>query len=356
MPVDGSVPTPRRGLSRGVETPLHSWTRQDDVLAMAPSGARRRSMIEDKTPRLRAVLAMAGAVLGLGSGLPAASAAATPVSANADADAKAPGVARPNLRLGVQYDYFHIDPTEASNEGTTLRVPNLDGQAGRTDVVGTFPILGPIGGRVIGRARYGDTQRSLDGLERGNNEVVSYGVGGELFVRDSNVGSFSAGAGFDRLDGQGSLGADQWSGTANASIFFPDLGNGAVDWVFRFGFAHREVFGAPGSVDFDSDRYSVSGSAGWYVSENLQLVLGGRWERAEEEFSSEDDREGFAQVRWLTRVLIPVELNVGGFGGISDFKQSPFRSDHRTIYGVNAGVVLRFGSGATLIESVRQFD
>jgi hypothetical protein len=275
------------------------------------------------------------------------------------ASSRKPAVAAPNLRLGVGYNYFHIDSSELTGTGdaqTTERIPNLDGNAGRVDLIGTFPIFGPIGGRLLGRVRYGNTQRNLDGGGRGNNEVARYGGGAELFVRDPEIGSFSVGGGFDRDDGQGSIIGDQWNGAGRASIFFPDLGQGPVDWVFSFRFAHQQVSEAPGNVDIDSDHYAVSGSAGWYLTDNFQFVLGGRWERSEEEFSTDDDREGFANLRWRLPGQIPIELNLGGFAGISEYKQPGFRSDNRLTYGVNTGFVLRFGSGETLLESVRQFD
>jgi hypothetical protein len=317
---------------------------------MGFDAARRLGITEVKPPRLNAVFALAAAILVGGSPTVVLAAEERP------AGERLPAVAAPNLRLGVEYNYFHIDSIETTNGGTTLRIPNLDGNAGRVDLVGTFPVWGPIGGRLLGQVRYGHTQRNLDALDRGNNEITRYGGGAEIFLRDPEIGSFTTGGGYERDDGQGSIVGDAWNGTARLAIFFPDLGLGPVDWVFSFRFAHQQVSGTPGSVDIDSDRYAVSGSAGLYLSENFQFIMGGRWERAEEEFSSEDDREGFAQLRWRIPGRIPLELNLEGFAGISDYKQSPFRSESRLAYGVNVGVVLRFGSGTTLLESVRQYD
>ncbi len=186
--------------------------------------------------------------------------------------------------------------------------------------------------------------------------MESLGTGAEIFLRNPEVGSFSVGGGFDRHSAEGTLAAREYSGSAAASIFFPDFGSGPVDWVVRFEFAHRDVSGTSGTADFDADRFHVTGSAGWYLTDDVQLVIGGEWERAEEEFSSEDLRAGFARVRWRIPAPISMEFNLGGAVGINEFKQPPFRGDHRFTYGVTAGLVLRFRSGATLIESVRRFD
>ena len=116
----------------------------------------------------------------------------------------------------------------------------------------------------------------------------------------------------------------------------------------------------PGPADVDGDRYRVAGQAGWYVSSDFQIALGGRWDRSEDEFSSEVDAEGYVQVRaWLPRRFtlgIPIELTFGGSGGVSEYKRPPFRADKRAVWGANAGLVFRFGSGETLLESVRAYD
>ena len=41
-----------------------------------------------------------------------------------------------------------IDPTEATNKGTTLRVPNLDGHAGRLSLIDSHPSGGLRGDRA----------------------------------------------------------------------------------------------------------------------------------------------------------------------------------------------------------------
>jgi hypothetical protein len=268
-------------------------------------------------------------------------------------------VAAPNLRFETHYDFRHVDSTNTSffdSGESRLRVPSHDGHAGRAELIGTLPLIGPLGTRLEGHARYGHTDRSLDSLGRGNNEVTTYGVLGEVFVRDPDLGSFSVGAGYDRHLGDGSLAADEYSGTVAAGFFFPDLGSGPIDWMAQFRFGHRKVSGTTGTADVDADRYTVRGSVGWYFSDDFQMALGAQWDRDEEEFSSEEDLEGFIQFRWWLPVNLPLEFTVGGSAGISDYKQSPFRSDHRLVYGVNAGLVFRFGSGSTLIESIRGYD
>ena len=270
-----------------------------------------------------------------------------------------PAVAAPNFRFGLYYDYRDVDSTETSffDQGeSTLRIPSHDSHEGRAQLVGTLPLIGPLGARVEGHARYGHTNRSLDGLGRGNDEVTTLGVLGEVFLRDPDLGSFAVGAGYDRYLGSGSLAADEYSGTVSAGLFFPDLGSGPIDWMAHFRFGHRKVSGTTGTADVDADRYTVRGSVGWYFSDDFQMALGAEWDRDEEEFSTEEDLEGFIQFRWRLPVKLPLEFSVGGSAGISEYKQSPFRSDHRFVYGMNAGLVFRFGSGKTLIESIRGYD
>ena len=270
-----------------------------------------------------------------------------------------PAVAAPNLRLALAVDFLHVDETESfSSAGgnATLEIPSHDATRGRAELIGTLPLYGPLGARVIGRAGYGEPQRSLDGLSRGTSEVTDFGGGAELFLRDPALGSFAAGGGFDRVDGDGSLEEDLWSGHAEAAVFFPDLGSGPVDWVLRFDFSHGDISGTTGSADFDKDRYQITGSAGWYLTHNVQLVMGGRWDRSEEEFTTVDNREGFLRLRARLPGPVPLELSLGGTVGQSEYEQSSFRADLRLLYRASAGLVLRFGSGATLIDSIRRYD
>lgn len=270
-----------------------------------------------------------------------------------------PAVAAPNLRLALQYDFLHVDETRtfsSAGGNTTLEIPNHDAHRGRAELIGTLPVYGPLGARLQGRVGYGHTQRSLDGLSRGNNEVTAFGAGAELFVRDPALGSFAAGGDFDRVDGDGSLEEDVWSGHAEATVFFPDLGSGPVDWALRFEFSHGDISGTTGTADFDKDRYRITGSAGWYLTQNVQLLLGGLWDRSEEEFTTVENREGFLRLRGRLPGPVPLELTLGGSLGQSEYQQSPFRDDLRLLYRVTAGLVVRFGSGATLIDSIRRFD
>ena len=273
-----------------------------------------------------------------------------------------PGVAAPNLRFGIHYDFLRQDKTDtfASLTTSSLGISEHEGHSTRAEIVGTVPIFGPLGARARIHGAIGHQQRSLDGLERGNNEISTLGAGAQLFLRDPKVGSITVGGGWDRLARDGPIDAQEFKGDAAFSIFFPDLGMGPVDWTFSFDFAHREVSDVPGTADVDADRYVVTGQAGWYASDDVQIALGGRWERAEEEFSSEVDTEGFVQVRWwLARSLpvkLPIELTFGGSVGVSEYKQPPFRADKRMVYGANVGFVFRFGSGENLLDAVRRFD
>lgn len=275
--------------------------------------------------------------------------------------ARRPAVARPNLRLEADYSYLHVDPTETTASGpplTTLRIPNLDAHAVDVALVGVVPLTRATGARLEARGRWGHTQRSVDGLSRGNDESSGFGAGTTLFVRDPALGALEIGGGYDRQLGDGDVEADVYRGSARLAIFFPDLDLGPVDWFVRFDFAHRRISGAPGTTDLDGDRYAVEGGAGWYLSDDLQVVLGGRWIRAEEEFLDEEDRVGFGRLRWRLPLPGPVsaELRLGGHVGVSAYEQSPFRSDHRLVYGARAGLVLRVGSGASLLESIRAYD
>ena len=273
-----------------------------------------------------------------------------------------PAVAAPNIRFGIHYDFLRQDKTDTFAALTTssLTLSEHEGHSTSAEIVGTVPIVGPLGARAMIRGAIGHQQRSLDGLERGNNEISKLGVGAQLFLRDPKVGSITVGGGWDRLARDGPIDAEEFKGDAAFSIFYPDLGMGPVDWTLSFEFAHRQVSDVPGTADVDADRYVVTGQAGWYASDDVQIALGARWERAEEEFSSAEDTEGFVQVRWwLARSLpveLPIELTFGGSVGVSEYKLSPFRADNRMVYGANVGLVFRFGSGETLLDAVRRFD
>jgi len=267
--------------------------------------------------------------------------------------------AAPNVRLGLQYDFLRVDETKtyAASTGATIQVPRHEAHSGRAAIVGSLPIWGPLGARVSARGSYGHRQRSLDGLGPGNNDVSSYGAGLELVLRDPRIGAITGGGSYDRLSRSGPTDANAYGGNAGFAIYFPDLGLGPIDWNVRFDFVHRDVSGTAGQVDIDADHYRVAGSAGWYASDDVQILLGGRWDRAEEEFSSEDNREGFFQVRWRLPVpVVPTELTFGASAGVSVYKEQLFRDDHRAIYGANAGLVFRWGSGETLLDSIRRYD
>lgn len=275
-----------------------------------------------------------------------------------------PAVAAPNLRFGIHYDFLHQDKIDLSEISATsmdfFEISEHEGHSARAEIVGTLPIVGPLGARAMIRGAIGHQQRSLDGLERGNNEISALGVGAQLFLRDPKMGSVTVGGGWDRLSRDGPIDAEEFKGDASFSIFYPDLGLGPVDWKFSFEFGHRQVSGVPGTTDIDADRYIVTGQAGWYASDDVQIALGARWERAEEEFSTEVDTKGFVQVRWwLARWLpveLPIELTFGGSVGVSEYKRSPFRTDDQMVYGANVGLVFRFRSGQTLLDAVRRFD
>jgi hypothetical protein len=164
------------------------------------------------------------------------------------------------------------------------------------------------------------------------------------------------GSNFDRLEGEHGLDGNEFGASADAKIFFPDLGYGPVDWFLRFDYARRDVSSSNSPSDSDTDIYTVTGGAGWYPTNNSQIVLGGRWSRSEDDVLSEEVLEGTLDIRWLLPIQIPIELSLGGSAGVSEFKESPFPTDSRLIYGTSVGLVFRFYSGRTLTEMVRAYD
>jgi len=271
-----------------------------------------------------------------------------------------PAVAALNARVSAGYDYTHVDETDTSFSNSTssgsLRIDEFDGHSVGGELVGSAPIWRFIGARGRFRAAQRDTRRPLDALGTDDSDVTSYGAAFELLLRDPDLGSLALGGGYDRLDGDGSQEADAYTGSVDAAIYFPDLGAGPLDWFARFDFSHRQVSGTGQSFDIDADVYRVAGGAGWYPSDDFRFALGGRWTRTEEEFLSEVDTEGFVSMRWKLPLPVSLELAVEGSGGISEYKEAPFRGDHRLIYGAQVGLVYRFRSGATLLESIRAYD
>ncbi|MEZ7981285.1 MAG: hypothetical protein QMC74_16510, partial [Myxococcota bacterium] len=112
-----------------------------------------------------------------------------------------PAVAAPNIRFGIHYDFLRQDKTDTFAALTTssLTIPEHEGHSTSAEIVGTLPIVGPLGARAMIRGAIGHQRRSLDGLERGNNEISTLGVGAQLFLRDPKVGSITVGGGWDRL-------------------------------------------------------------------------------------------------------------------------------------------------------------
>ncbi len=318
----------------------------------------------DRAPSVGAVRAALGAGLAMMPMLLPLSLVAGVASAAGQDEGPptASGVAAPNVRLGIHYDYLRQEKTETYSALTasTLSIGHHEGHAARAELVGVLPVVGPLGVRAWVRGSIGHSQRSLDGLERGNNELSVLGAGGAVLVRNPEVGEITIGGGWDRIARDGPIDANAYEGNTALSAFFPDLGMGPVDWRLDLRFVHRKTSGIPCPVDYDADRYTVSGEAGWYASPDLRIALGGRWDRAEEEFSSETDSEGFVQVRWwLPRewtFSLPIELAFGASGGVSEYEQAPFRTDRRPIWRTNAGLVFRYGTGATLLDAVRRYD
>lgn len=282
-------------------------------------------------------------------------------AANSDGTSwgRRPAVSAPNARFSANYGYAHTDSTEASfgtgGSASTLRIGELDTHSGQAKIIGTLPLTHSTG--VRGSLNGGFGSQSEDGRSGDQDiDTGAYGAAVEFFLRDPNVGSFTLGGRYDRLDGDDAFDANAFGGIADLRIFFPNFGSGSVDWFLRFDYERREVEGAGRPFDPRIDTYRVSGGAGWYLTKNFQFLLGGTWTRAENSPISREDAEGFVTGRWRLPTAIPLELSLGGTVGVSEYKQSPFPSDDRFIYGGHVGVTYRFGSGATLIESIRAFD
>lgn len=294
-----------------------------------------------------------GGVLGLVMGLGLAS---TP-------PARAEAVAAPNLRLGAVYDFSHVDDTRTAYFGpsttASLELGDVDGDSVTGQLVGTIPLVAFTGLRASVRGGWMEARRSLDALDPGSSELDAYGALAEIFVRDPGFGAFALGGGFDRLEGESGVAANQLTGSADLQVFFPDLGAGPLDWFTRFEFRHRELEGDGQPFDVDADVYYVTGGARWFAGPDVALVLAGTWQRVEEEFFSEDDQTGSLALHWrLPLALGPASIEVfaGGSAGVSEYKQSPLRGDHRLVYGARAGLTVRLFSGRTLVESMRQYD
>jgi len=301
-----------------------------------------------------AILMIGGLVISIPGSARAATSGVT--TENGD---RRPAVASANARLVANYAYGHTDSTEATRGSggsiSTLRIGELETQSGEVLAVGTLPLSHSTGVRGNLHGRF-SSQSEDSGPGNRDIDTGAYGAAVEFFLRDPNLGSFTLGGSYDRLDGDDGFDANAFGGVADLRIFFPNFGSGAVDWFLRFDYERREVEGAGRPFDPRIDTYRVKGGAGWYLTRNFQFLLGGSWTRAEHSPISREDSEGFVAVRWRLPTALSLELGLGGRVGVSEYKQSPFPSDDRFIYGGHVGVTYRFGSGATLVESIRAFD
>jgi hypothetical protein len=286
-----------------------------------------------------------------------------PDVAHAESDSRRPAVAAANGRVESSYDYRHVDRTRSTFNSSptataTLRIGEADFHTGVAKVVGTLPVTHSLGVRGNVHGRYDLMRQDRDGFGSGTDdtEIVAYGATAEIFWRDPEVGSVTVGSSFDRIDVDRGLDANEFGASLGAAIFFPDLGSGPVDWVLRLDYARQDVSGSGTSGDLDSDIFTVSGGAGWYLTDQSQVVIGARWNRAENDFADVEDFEGFLDVHWLLPTPISMELTLGGSVGVSEYKESPFPSDDRLIYGASVGLTFRFRSAPTLVEIVRAYD
>jgi hypothetical protein len=270
-----------------------------------------------------------------------------------------PAVAAANIRIVTGYAYSHANQAKSTLRSSPTTIDELpideaDFNAARLEIIGTLPLTNRIGLRGSARGNYSQREEDINSFAVGNSngDLTSYGVTTDLFLRDPSVGSLSAGASFDQLDGQNGFGADRIGASAEAAIFFPNFGSGHVDWSLRFDYARQDVSGQSDPTLY----YTATAGAGWYLSNNSQLVLGGSWSRMENDFLSEEDLEGFLQFRWLPEIRIPVELSLVASAGSSKYKESPFPEEDRLIYGGAAELTFRFRSGPTLLKMIRGYD
>ena len=314
-------------------------------------------------PRFPSVLWWS-AVLLLAFGTSMAGASDTAFRGGAADGERRPAVARANIRLVVGTDFAHVDRTRTSffdsNTSTTslLRFDATDAQDVRAELVGTLPVMHVLGMRARLRAAHGSLRRGQDGLDPGNDDfdTTSWGAGVELFARDPDRGALALGGSYDRVDERGGFEADDFGASAAAALFFPDMGSGPVDWTLRFAYTRRRISGAGSSFDVDLDTFEVRGAAGWYLTGDFQLELGGRWRRSDADVFVVEDRGGFLNLRWLLPAPVSIEVFAGGAAGVSEYKQPLFPSDDRLSYGARAGFVLRFRSAGNLIEAIRAHD
>ncbi len=280
-----------------------------------------------------------------------------------DSDGRRPAVAAANVRVATDYSYFHrartresFDPTPSTT--ATLRAGGADFHAARAEVAATVPLAHSLGLRGRARGSYNIGRRDLElfGANTDDLDSASYGVAGEIFLRDPALGTIMMGSSYDRVDREDGIDSHEIGATAGAAIFFPDLGVGAVDWFVRFDFIHRDTSSPVANTALGSDLYKVAGGAGWYLTDASKLVLGARWVWADHESVAEQDIEGFMDFHWLIEAPIPVELVIGGSVGVSEYKEEPFPSTDRLIYGGKVGLVFRFRSGATLLDMAREYD
>lgn len=272
-----------------------------------------------------------------------------------------PAVVQPSFRIGAAYEGRFVAETAATNAApgfiSTLEFDAFDTHAGVFDAVATLPLTHSTGARARLAGGFASESRD-DSAGSPDSETGTFGAGLDVFVRDPELGAFTLGADYQRFEGDDDYEANAYQGRAELRIFFPDLGSGPVDWFVDFEYARRDDAGAERAFLPNRDTFSVEGGAGWYFGENVQWIIGGRWSLAENDDAEIEDREGFAAIRWFLPVQagLSAELDLGGYAGVSDYQEDPFRSDGRFVYGVRGGVTFRFRSGATLLESVRAYD
>ena len=170
------------------------------------------------------LLARAGRVVGFAVSVLAGLSAAGRAAADPDHAPAIPGnrtaVAAPNLRVGVAYDYDHVDDTSTTFVGpsstATLELEDIDSHAVAGELVGTVPLIAFTGLRTTVRGGFhGCPTQPRRPRARVSSEITSYGALAELFARDPRSGPSRSARASTAWKGDGGLTANQLTGSVD---------------------------------------------------------------------------------------------------------------------------------------------
>ncbi|MFK7895146.1 MAG: hypothetical protein AB8G23_04880 [Myxococcota bacterium] len=307
--------------------------------------------------------ALAAAVAVLLSAAATVSWAAPPESETRARERRA-AVAAPNVKFQIGYDFEHFERTKTTffEPGfvTDFIVPDRDSHTGSASLSATLPLTHSLGVRGTLRTAYSHLRQSRDQFGSGhdNSDNDTYGIEGELFLRDPQLGSLSIGASFDRTDAPDGLNFNSIGGKVDLRFFFPDLGSGPVDWAAGFRFVNDDLSGPGVEIEVDSDNYVFSAGPTWYLSDTFSTALSVEWDRFETDFASQETTLGKIDLNllWPTSRRTSLAFRVGASAGALDYKQSPFRGEKSLVWGLSAGVTIRLAPSQKLVELARAYD